>query len=629
MQLRRRLLSCLICLLMVVLVARLIPAVTASEGGWHGYLRDWIRAACLTIGISRPRLDEWEPHDQGAFWLREVRRIKGADQDSQLARGAAWMLDSPQYGFKNLHRRIGNSGYTEIDERTITLLEHGFETSYREQCLHQIDLASKLDPANVDVWRAKAQLLFHPFETREPWQARRLDCLSVLDECARHDPQNALYDYLAALFLWSHSATSEFIDSDKGWRLTVQNVDEFQSGNRRLKSGLAKPYLRFGASDYVAVQQFLNQSLVPRDDGLNAIESRVINVRPILFSALITRWFEVFRDDAVSRGEFDQAVGVFLDCLTLAKQVTRVGNSVSFHVYASVLPRWAFANIKNLKRKHPENLAAAEPRDVDARLNSARRETALLNGSFEQLVAAAAPRSLSDESNLKFLLATLQMLLLGSLAVAFLSKFLGWAFADGQPEVLPRRYWAWQIFSGLIGFELSLTVSRIVMRIWPNVLETRSVAFNDYEHSQLVRLPDAQVLTLWLQWRANLGPLTTVLFGVGTLFVVHLCHCAWASPKNSVLTWREARRSQFALGCRIIGQACCRAALVLGIVYLALAPLERQPSTWEHSYRFLFDPDEAWKEIDAEIARRRSDQSVMQWIEKEVARQNEVDEQDR
>src|SRR6185312_10350665 len=113
------------------------------------------------------------------------------------------------------------------------------------------ELATRLDPANVEVWRSRAQLLFHriPYELREPFQARRSDCLEILDECAQHDRENALYDYLAALYMWSQSATYEYVDFQTGYRLIVQDRLQFELGTRRLKSGLAKRYLQFGTYD--------------------------------------------------------------------------------------------------------------------------------------------------------------------------------------------------------------------------------------------------------------------------------------------------------------------------------------------------------------------------------------------
>jgi hypothetical protein len=81
-----------------------------------------------------------------------------------------------------------------------------FERLCRNECIAKIEMAVRLDGADVELRRARALLLF--FQTHFlvfDSKLRRDDWRQVLDECSRADPDNALYDYLAAAHLWTSS----------------------------------------------------------------------------------------------------------------------------------------------------------------------------------------------------------------------------------------------------------------------------------------------------------------------------------------------------------------------------------------------------------------------------------------
>ena len=284
MKRRKRWPNDLIPLAFVVLAVRLAWMLANSPIGWRAHLERWAAFTLSDFGIETSRLNDRAPDLQAKFWLDEVSRIKLANEDSQVAMGAAWILDLPQYGFRNHHLRVTEQfnfpgiavrfGGLDFDSEAIETLAAKFESLCHMECVSRIETATRLESDNVDLWRARAILLFSPERYSSDSKPRSVDWLSVLDECMAHDGDNALYDYLAALHLWSASAKIEF---DTG-RLVIRTHDaaKFDQGKARFTAGQAKPYLKFVNNDYSSAMAFLNVSSIDRLDQLAAVESRQI-----------------------------------------------------------------------------------------------------------------------------------------------------------------------------------------------------------------------------------------------------------------------------------------------------------------------------------------------------------------
>src|SRR5690606_2473370 len=91
--------------------------------------------------------------------------------------------------------------------------------------------AARLEPANIHWWRYYAQLLARCSRFSDDLTPRDPDWVTVLDECARHDPDNALYDYLAARFFWDAAAEVDY--SGATAPLLINDTDIFRQGIRR------------------------------------------------------------------------------------------------------------------------------------------------------------------------------------------------------------------------------------------------------------------------------------------------------------------------------------------------------------------------------------------------------------
>ena len=75
--------------------------------------------------------------------------------------------------------------------------------------------ATQLEPDQVEWWRLRAVLMNFRHGVREGPRLDRLKedpefDLELLDEGVKHDPENALYDYLAGSYLWSQSVARGF-----------------------------------------------------------------------------------------------------------------------------------------------------------------------------------------------------------------------------------------------------------------------------------------------------------------------------------------------------------------------------------------------------------------------------------
>ena len=174
--------------------------LTRSATGWKPHLDLWANVATSLVGIETTLLSDKDPEAQAKFWLKQVSHVESADDDPQVVMGAAWMLDAPQFGFIRRHVRmkegldvpgIPASWRRELNHEAIGALTEDFELLCRNDCLAKIDTATQLDSANVELWRARALLVFQTKFTSLDMEPRRDDWLSVLDECAEHDAGNA------------------------------------------------------------------------------------------------------------------------------------------------------------------------------------------------------------------------------------------------------------------------------------------------------------------------------------------------------------------------------------------------------------------------------------------------------
>jgi hypothetical protein len=452
----------LLLLVAAVLGVRLAWIFTRSAIGWQPHLDQWADIAAHMARIERTALSRQEPESQGRFWLNEVAGIETSD-DPQLAMGAAWMLDAPQFGFSSRHVRMKKSRHPslptlwnpEIDFEAIRVLSDDFESLCHDECLAQIETAIRLDSDNVELWRARALLAFRTKFASRDLEPRRDDWLSVLDECAKHDPGNALYDYLAAVQLWSSSAQYGY--EDDGYVLKVKNKATFVQCNARLTAGLAKPHLKFGTDGYVATMEFLDESSTAHSAHLAAAGSRQIDSRATNLMHRIMRWQSVQRDTEKREENFDAAVACVRKVLRISEQMSESGNYPNLIWQKLFLRQWSLANLDVMNKDHPNLLDADEAEKVAVDFGQVQLDMLVLQEVAKRLEAEAGKGNGAHPMLTVLLMVTAQMLVIATLGMALLSGVFGLVFGKTSDERVEMG-WLRHVAVWFVGFGVSFLI---------------------------------------------------------------------------------------------------------------------------------------------------------------------------
>jgi len=214
-----RYVTLLIVVAMLFAGLRLARVASESESGWEFIITQWQDAVPGFVGLGHTSIGHSAPSKQAHFWLSEVDRLIEKHPLSAPAHmGAAWVLDSPDIGFMQNYWRQGEfaKGFPlmglELDEDAISSAKKRFRDECQERCLEMAQQATKLDATDMRWWRMRALLQFEgdSLWSGQDFEPRNADWMEVLDECKKHDPSNALYDYLAALQLWNMSASYDW-----------------------------------------------------------------------------------------------------------------------------------------------------------------------------------------------------------------------------------------------------------------------------------------------------------------------------------------------------------------------------------------------------------------------------------
>lgn len=319
-------------LVFFVLLARLCWTLGLSTDSWRLLADEWHEQACL-IFQWQPPVPYRTPPEQAAYWIKQTEKMNAAQQDAQAALGAAWMLDSPCSFFEvRFDKNINSHPSSEAGPQSTAALNAKFESLTREACLQQSERATHLDPQDKQLWRNRALLLFQfqnnsslphvfiPRRTVENWEEiyslvpRTERWQEILDECARHDPDNALYDYLAAIYLWSQS-------TQKGafFQTVILDPPQYQQAQQRLQAGLKKPFLKSGSNAEAATLSFLSHTTFSWNQQARMAENRKRDFREKYF---LYRLFQFQDDELSSLKDFkDRAVRMY-DYQKLAQQLS-------------------------------------------------------------------------------------------------------------------------------------------------------------------------------------------------------------------------------------------------------------------------------------------------------------------
>jgi len=378
-----------ICLLgaAIVLGVRLVKLACDTETGLESLRLQWRDAVLGPLSRDRQLITAREPADQAEFWLAETQRVLEANpNDAQVAMGAAMVLDSPGIDFQSKYLRafelVPGVNIPRIDREGIKRAEDAFEVRCQARCLQLAARATELDRGNLAWWRLRALLLFrstvgsHEGHARDAdslagqfvpvgglgRHPRDADWLALLDECARHDPENSLYDYLAANRHWDDSAGVDF--SGPVNRLIVKDAALFEQGISRFERGQAKPFCAVGDAGFTATAEFLHRSRLPLTSHLKVITSRTIALRRTSLLRGLWHWQQCRANEIVQSGDVRAALHLLRQNLNLFAQSTRSGPEMAFDAVPVVGEVCTATAMRELADSHPGVVSADELQDM-------------------------------------------------------------------------------------------------------------------------------------------------------------------------------------------------------------------------------------------------------------------------
>jgi hypothetical protein len=307
--------------LLAGLACHVLWTASRTETGPQWLLLEWRDATWgLAAGLRTP-LCLREPVQQADDLLREVDLVIAENPaDARLSMGAALVLDRPSPDYWDKHQwesRImpWGGGKSSTNQAEYHAGQAAFDTKCSEKCFHLAALATELDPGTVGWWRLRAMLLWEESTDSNQTALRTTEWINFLDEAARHDPENALYDYLAADFYWNSAA--EMARSQIDSQLPLNNDDRLRAGIARFEAGQQKPYLVVGSVGAPAMVKFLSNTRIPLIDQRDVLQGWSFDNR--LSSLVGSLWKSQRR-----RAEEEEAHGRVVAALTTHRQNLRL-----------------------------------------------------------------------------------------------------------------------------------------------------------------------------------------------------------------------------------------------------------------------------------------------------------------
>lgn len=458
-----RLLMALFLVAVLILATRLVWVTAKTETGWQTLGLSWYNAALGLIGRQREPIGDRDPAEQAEIWLREVDRVLAAHpDDAQIAMGAAWMLDSPGVGFQQKHIKLELERfvYAEFDHEAIERASDRFEAKCAERCLKLAARATQLQPENVDWWRMRALLLFpsdYFYYDRTP-PPRRPDWLATLDECLEHDPDNALYDYLAAVCLWGTSAER---DSDKSGVdfVRVRDVDQFVEGVGRFERGQRKRYLAVGRTPLPAVAEFLHHTgQLPNEEGDVAFERHAF-FRAQGLPCDLRGWQEARAGTREKEGDPAGALAAWHQQRHVRTQVMATDDSPGLQRWVTLLAPADIACLQALAKRQPALISADELAGLQTEKKNLLVDVRVVTEASEQVGYIVQSRNPLDTTTAELVVAAAQTLSVLLLIVGIFGCGLArWLVKAEQPPPLGtfRHLVAWSLGWGLTVFLLGI-----------------------------------------------------------------------------------------------------------------------------------------------------------------------------
>jgi hypothetical protein len=326
-----------------------------TETGFTTLRLQWYEAALGLASVEREPLASQRPVKQAEFWLAETERIlKQNPDDINMMVGAALLLDrpSPKYRLPKGENR--------------TASERAFESLCRDRCLELISTATAKEPENVEWWRLRA-LLIYPGGYSDV-SVQKPNWRELLDECHQHDPDNALYDYIAANILWKASSKQVYVEHLD--QIEVKDAENFALACEYFERGLEKPYFRVGDVGYQVALQIVGESKLLITEYPNYVSGDRFSRKGEIFLTN-WRWQEVRARSAEIAGEFQVATELRRENLRTIEQFSQAKNG-QFRGYARDFRVKTASRMNELARTQPTAFSGERKSEFVAIENTAR-----------------------------------------------------------------------------------------------------------------------------------------------------------------------------------------------------------------------------------------------------------------
>ena len=259
-------------LVLAGLAARVAWIASHTETGWQTIASDWHEA---TVGQFVGHRFPFAESAQAGFWLAEVDRILSQEQKTpDLMLGAVRMLG---IYIGDFHMPLS------ADLADVPDLDVSDGRNYRAydiddgQCRAKkfqlaTDATAKF-PASASAWQTLAEIATE-YTVSAEGTPEALDWQKVLDGCRAHDPDNSLYDFLAAHRLLIEANQIAAADEQAGYQGNSPPADVLQNHRRaeielenaaiqRIEHGLGMPKFEV-ACDKSSIYKLIDSTNLPR-----------------------------------------------------------------------------------------------------------------------------------------------------------------------------------------------------------------------------------------------------------------------------------------------------------------------------------------------------------------------------
>ena len=386
---RRRLLACLVVVLILVLFTRLAYVASQADTGWETIAGQWRDATIGPFVGNYVPISLREPVDQATYWLRESERVQTGEPDNaELAMASALLLDSPSMAFEVHHmtapKWATNVGLKipELDNSAIKRALQEFNVQCRQKCLAEAARATELQPSEVRWWRLRAMTLFDDnSHTIGPIQPHVTDWLRVLQQCQDHDPDNALYDYLIARYYFDRGVDTSKLDNP-----TIDQAN-FDLGMQWFLRGQRKAFCDVGGGESHLLFKFLQRTRAPRIEYRDIIQNRYIQYRIDEMARCIARvlWCQAERQE--KKQELASALTLRCQAVHLFDQFLRRG-AFFCGVFTVSLHSTASNTLEEFVGKHPGIVSAVEATRIGIAAKQAKIDKSVVDESNRRLTTS-------------------------------------------------------------------------------------------------------------------------------------------------------------------------------------------------------------------------------------------------